>query len=115
MSPNKKKTAFDNMEGIIPTEEWNNIYWDFNLPLQMWPLPNGNWRVVNYMPRHQRCEEMEQEVTEAELPQFCKNAATVLRNLANLFDTLAEKKINVIYYPDQDVDDAIKEYANEIL
>lgn len=48
------------------------------------------------------------ELLAAELPQFCKNTAVVLRNLAALFEALGEGKIKTIYYPDETVEEAMK-------
>lgn len=90
---------------VEPTKEWDGLYWAYNCPLQMWPSDDG-WRVVNYMPRKETCCEMEEYVSEAELPQFCKNAAIRLRNLADLFDALGNREIEMIYYPDKSVEEA---------
>lgn len=101
------------LEGIQPTEEWQDIYWGMNMPLQMWGSTNETtgereYAVLNYMPRKERCQTLESRVTQEELPQFCKNAAVVLRNLASLFEALGEGKIRTIYYPDQTVEEAVK-------
>lgn len=97
---------------VTPTEEWNALYWSYNCPLQMWKDDNG-WRVVNYMPRKEAIRDLDDRVTEEELPQFCKNAAARLRNLAALFEALGEGKIGYIYYPDQSVEEAIKEHQED--
>lgn len=111
------------LPGIQPTEDWEDIYWGMNLPLQMWPtggdeMGNANapkeWRVLNYMPRKESCKGLESTVTEAELPQFCKNTAIILRNLANLFEALGERKIDTIYYPDQTVEEAMKKEDDDV-
>jgi hypothetical protein len=47
------------------------------------------------------------------MPQFCKNAAAVLRNLATLFELMADGKIDHIYYPDKDPDIAVADFGNE--
>jgi len=98
---------------IVPTEEWNKLYWAYNLPLQMWggePDEEGirQWRVVNYMPRREDISSLDESVSETELPQFCKNAATILRNLADLFDSLGKGEIKYIYYPTELPSEAIK-------
>jgi len=94
---------------VQPTEQWNELYWAYNCPLQMWPDDDGSWRVVNYMPRKERCDSIDELVTREEMPQFCRNAAARLRNLAVLFDAMAEGKIDYIYYPDKELSEAIKE------
>lgn len=91
---------------VEPTEEWNQLYWAFNMPLQMW-ADHDNWRVLNYMPRKQCCEFLEEEVTKEELPQYCRNAAARLRNLAELFEALGDGKIHTIYYPNETVVEAM--------
>ena len=97
---------------IKPTEEWPDIFWSYNLPLQMWPTDAEGeeaWRVLNYMPRKERIQSLAELVTKAELPQFCKNTAAVLRNLAELFEALGEGKIKTIYYPDEKVEEAVED------
>jgi hypothetical protein len=102
---------------IVSTEEWNDVYWSYNLPLQMWQSDDGNYRVLNYMPRKEYCKHIESEVTKEELPQFCKNTAVILRNLADLFESLGRGEIDHVYYPDTLLADAIadkKEKEEEI-
>ena len=94
-------------------EEWDGLYWSYNLPLQMWHNDDGTWEVINYMPRKERIVRLDQRVTKEELPDFCKNTAYILRNLADLFDALADGKIDAIYYPDEKVEDAILEKNKE--
>lgn len=87
--------------------DWDSLYWAYNCPLQMWP-DEGEWRVVNYMPRRESADEMEAKVSEADLPAFCRNAAKTLRNLADLFEALERREIDTIYYPDETVAAAIE-------
>lgn len=94
---------------VIPSEAWNELYWSYNCPLQMWGDADTGWSVVNYMPRKERCITLEERVTKEEMPQFCRNAAIRLRNLAALFEAMAEGKIDIIYYPDESLESAIKE------
>ena len=96
-------------EEVKPTDEWGSLYWAYNCPLQMWQRSKDTWRVLNYMPRKEDCDTMDEPVTREEMPQFCRNAAIRLRNLAKLFDAMAEGKIDYIYYPDKDVEKAIAE------
>ena len=93
---------------VIPTDEWDTGYWAFNCPLQMWGNAKDGWRVVNYMPRKERCSELDERVTVDEMPQFCRNASARLRNLASLFDAMADGKIDMIYYPDEVVEEAMQ-------
>ena len=98
---------------LIPTENFDSIYWSYNCPLQMWPVTEDpedenskvlGWRVVNYMPRKESCSDMGDElVSKDELKTYCNNASKVLRNLASLFDALAENRIDTIYYPDEQI------------
>lgn len=92
---------------VQPTDAWDGLYWSYNCPLQMWGNAEDGWRVVNYMPRKGSCIDMETRVTAEEKPRFCRNAAARLRNLANLFDAMADGKIETIYYPDETVEEAI--------
>ncbi len=53
----------------IETElsEFGELYWAYNLPLQMWRGDDG-WRVVNYMPRKESVVSLDQRVTKEQLP-----------------------------------------------
>ena len=62
---------------------------------------NGGYRVLNYMPRKEACNSLEQIVSEDELKPFCHNAAAILRNL------------DLIYYADKSVDEAKKDKENQ--
>ena len=104
---------FEPAKSVVPTEQWNGLYWAYNCPLQMWKDGERGWRVVNYMPRKETCDSIDERVTAEEMPQFCKNAAAVLRNLATLFELMADGKIDHIYYPDKDPDIAVADFGNE--
>jgi len=102
------------MNGIKETSEFDELYWSYNCPLQMQHnADNDTWSILNYMPRKERVIRIDERVTKEELPVFCKNAARILRNLAELFDALGEGKIDAIYYPDKNVQDAISEKEEE--
>lgn len=90
------------LAGLRPTEEWDEEFWAYNCPLQMWPQKDG-FSVLNYMPRKERAEYLGELVTAAEVPAFCNNAAVTLRNLADLFEALGQGKIDAIYFPDETV------------
>lgn len=100
----------DSMEEMA---DWRKDFWVYNLALQMWPNQGGGARILNYMPRRERCVELETPVIAADLPAFCRNNAKVLRNLADLFDAMAEGKIDTIYYPDETVEAAIAKRKEE--
>ena len=92
---------------------FDELFWSYNCPLQMWHHDDDTWSIVNYMPRKERIVTLDERVTKKELPRFCKNASYILRNLADLFDALADGKIDAIYYPDEKVEDAILEREKE--
>ena len=99
---------------MIKEEKFNNLFWAYNCPLQMWRNDDGTWRVINYMPRKERIGILDEQITKEELPDFCKNTAHILRNLAELFDALADGKIDTIYYPDKKMEDAMSEREKEL-
>lgn len=103
---NKKRLEF--------TEDYDELYWAYNLPLQLWPhhanpedeeSPIVGWRILNYMPRKERCTSLEELVTKDEIKPLCKNTAKILRNLANRFEMLARGEIDYIYYPNKGLED----------
>ena len=92
------------------TDNYGSLYWSYNVPLQMWPTNEDpedeeskiiGWRVLNYMPRKERCCDLDEIITPDEMPAYCKNAAKLLRNLADRFDKMANKEIDNIYYHDE--------------
>lgn len=95
-------------------QNFDKLFWSYNCPLQMWHCDDDTWDVINYMPRKERIAALGEKVTKEELPSFCKNTACILRNLAELFDALADGKIDTIYYPDEKVKDAISEREKEL-
>ena len=106
--------ATDHLSKVVPLIHWSEGYWMFNLPLQMRRLDDGTWHVpVNYRPRTECCASLDNHVSDADRPQFCRNASAILRNLADLFDAAAEGQIDYIYDPDQPVADAIAETAEK--
>ena len=84
----------------------NSIYWAYNLPLQAWPTNEGSYHILNYMPRHERCEmlEMSNVVGDQSPEEFFETAAKHLENLARQFRRLANKEIDRVYYPDEGMD-----------
>lgn len=101
------------MDNLNSTEQFNSLYWSYNLPLQMWTTDDGTWRMLNYMPRKESCLTLEDVIKKEELPKLCKNTANILRNLAYLFEALGRGEIDRIYYPDQSLEEAIKEFQDE--
>lgn len=89
-------------------------FWLMNCPLQMWGDGGTSWRVINYMPRKETCCEFDERISADEMPAVCRNSAAVLRNLAALFDAMAEGKIDTIYYPGQTVEEAIQARQREL-
>lgn len=92
------------------TNRFGSIYWAYNIPLQMWSKHEDpedekskiiGWRVLNYMPRKEMCCNLDEIITPEEMPAYCRNAAKLLRNLADRFDKMSEGKINIIYYHDE--------------
>ena len=95
---------------VVCTENFDSLYWSYNCPLQMWPQHENpedekskivGWRVVNYMPRKERCQDLGEEISPDELKNFCDNAAIILKNLAERFEKLGNREIDIIYYPDE--------------
>lgn len=96
----------------------NSLYWAYNLPLQAFPIrkdsedensPVVDYRILNYMPRKERCQEFKlSEILDNEPDQtqeeYFLAAAAHLENLANLFKKLAKNEIKHIYYPDEGMD-----------
>ena len=99
---------------MIKEEKFGDLYWSYNCPLQMCHNDDDTWSILSYMPRKEKAIWIEQRITKEELPSFCKNTACILRNLAELFDALADGKIDTIYYPDEKVKDAISEREKKL-
>jgi hypothetical protein len=106
--------ASDHLSKVVPLADWDKIYWAYNLPLQIWRQDDGTWSIpANYMARRARCVHADQGLSDADRPQFCRNTAAILRNLADLFEAAAEGKIDYIYYPNKPVAEAIAETAED--
>lgn len=104
--------ASDHLSKVVPLADWSEGYWLFNLPLQIRRRIDGTWHIpANYMARKERCVSLDSHVSDADRPQFCRNSAAILRNLADLFDAAADGQIDYIYYPDKAVAEAIAEAA----
>ena len=94
----------------------NEIYWAYNLPLQVWPKnadehddssPIIGCTILNYMPRKQSVAmmDLEEELTEQTRRAFFLKAAKQLRNLAKLMVRAAGDPKFVVYYPGADPDE----------
>ena len=92
------------------TENFGLLYWSYNCPLQMFPQhinPHNEkseiigWSVLNYIPRKETCIDLEETIKPNELKTYCENAAKILRNLADRFEKLGNREIDLIYYPDE--------------
>lgn len=89
----------------------NGHYWSLNLPLQVWPKhedPNDEEspvvgaRVLNYMPRKERCEslDLEEVIGDQTREEFFETAALHLENLARLMREAGKDPAMVVYYHD---------------
>jgi hypothetical protein len=92
----------------------NSIYWSYNLPLQVWPVyedpetvdfdscPVVGTRILNYMPRKRRCEEIELSdvIGDQTREEFFETAAIHLENLARLMRTVKDDPRAHVYYHD---------------
>lgn len=99
------------------SERKNRLYWSFNLPLQVWPehedddenKPIVGCRILNYMPRKERCvllnleEVLGEEQTREE---FFEDAARHLENLARLFREAKNNPAATVYYHDEGMEDS---------
>lgn len=88
----------------------NELYWASNLPLQVWPKyqnpedetsPIVGARVLNYMPRKERCIDcdLDELLGEQTREEFFESAAHVLENLARLMREAAKDPAMAVYYP----------------
>lgn len=97
--------SMDKIE-IFKSKTFDDVFWAFNLPLQIGVEEDEKYPVLVYMPRKERC--MWLSVPKEEIIPLCKSTANILRNLAKLFDAVAEGKEITIYYPDETLEEAIK-------
>jgi hypothetical protein len=88
------------------------FYFIYNLPLQAWARheddedessPVTDWRILNYMPRKERCQNLNlsEVLDDLSKEQFCETAALVFENLARLWRALGKGEIDHVYYPDE--------------
>lgn len=93
----------------------NKLYWAYNLPLQVWPKhadpedensPVIGARVVNYMPRKERCcdLDLEEVLGEQTREEFFETAALHLENLGRLMRAAGKDPSAHVYYHDAGMD-----------
>ena len=97
------------------SEQKNGLYWDYNLPLQVWPEHQDpedenseviDAKILNYMPRKGRCCDLKLSdiIGEQTREDFFENAAQVFENLARLMRVAAKDINTCIYYPYEGMD-----------
>lgn len=87
----------------------NQIYWAYNLPLQVWPDDDGkDARILNYMPRKEGVinVRLSEVIGSQSRDEFFENAALRLENLARLMRACKDDSKLVVYYPDEGMDGA---------
>lgn len=84
----------------------NELYWTYNLPLQVSPAGDGHGeQILNYMPRKNRCEfiDLSEVLGEQTREEFYSTAADMLENLARLMRVAAADPSFMVYYHDEEV------------
>lgn len=87
----------------------NQIYWAYNLPLQVWPDEDGrDARILNYMPRKECVIDvsLSEVIGSQSRDEFFENAALRLENLARLMRACKNDSKSVVYYHDAGMDEA---------
>ena len=85
----------------------NELYWSFNIPLQVWPKdsedPDSETEVLNYMPRKERVDRitLEDAMGDQTREEFFETAAIHFENMARLFREAKNDESKVIYYHDE--------------
>lgn len=93
----------------------NNLYWELNLPLQVWPIredredensPIIDHDILNYMPRRSRCDtiKLSELLGEQTHEEFFETAALHFENLAKLMREVAADPSKHVYYHDTGMD-----------
>ena len=81
----------------------NQIYWAYNLPLQVWPDEDGrDARILNYMPRKECVIDvsLSEVIGSQSRDEFFESAALRLENLARLMRACKNDSKSVVYYHD---------------
>lgn len=85
------------------------LYWAFNVPLQAYKDDDGSFEILNYAPRKNSVLSIPlTDVVDdpTHYPAFFNRAADILENLARQFRELAEGKVDMVYYPDEGMEDS---------
>lgn len=93
----------------------NDLYWTYNLPLQVFPIRADKddetstvtgHNILNYSPRKSRCEETDlSELLENQTAEeYFEAAAAHLEHLASMFRKYAKGEIDHVYYADDGMD-----------
>ncbi len=90
---------------LVSMENWSELYWTYNLPLQVFSTDDGCLKVLNYMPRKESLINLDSTVCPSDRKNFCDNTALILRNMANRFEMLGRGEVDSVYYPDEGMDD----------
>ena len=81
------------------TDNYDKLFWAYNLPVQLWTNDEGEVKCLIYMPRKERCVMLDEPIGKDELKTLCKNTAEKLRDLAIQFDKFEDIEDGCIYYP----------------
>jgi hypothetical protein len=87
----------------------NKITWEYNIPLQVWPIhkdpenettPIIGWEILNYMPRKERVVRLNlEEVLGGQTrEEYMNTAAIYYERMAEMFREAAKNKSRIIYY-----------------
>ncbi len=90
----------------------NETCWAYNMPLQVRPRHRDEYdertemegaRILNYMPRKERCEwiDLEECIDGQTREEFFEAAAQHLENLAGLMREAARDRAKIVYYHDK--------------
>jgi len=90
-------------------DEWDGVFWGYNMPLQFWRQSDGTARVLNYMPRKERCAYLDKSVSKDDMQRCCVNTAKILRNLASLIEAFGRGELDTVYYPDEWLLEAVRQ------
>jgi len=81
----------------------NELYWAYNLPLQVWPTDDSKetCQILNYMPRKHAAKMVDLDLGEQTHEEFFNTAADKLEHLAKLMRAAAKDPDLTAYYHDQ--------------
>ena len=83
--------------------EFDETYWEFNLPIQIskGDVPN-EYIILNYMPRRESAEVIIETLTEKEVETLIDNTIKVLDLLKQKFMNFKRNKRDYVSYPIED-------------